>query len=286
MNSTKNKILVTGVTGRLGQVMARELLKEGFSVRGMARVLSHPVAKELEAEGIEIVQGNFEEPDSLLEAFQGIGGLYLIVVGAVKEEEYVIAGVDATKKSDIVHLIYCSHLSADPLHGYENDPARSAENYIRTSGIPYTIFRPVDFMENYTSPFPWWKEETLINGVRDPRSPDFVRQFIAIKDIVFFALKAFHNPEVWIGRELNIAGDEIVLRDLPKLFSKILGRPMDLKKITWEEWKEYFNLPPLIVEIFQWYEKSCFVVDVAALRKQYPHLQTFEEFLKGADWGA
>ncbi|HPJ08965.1 MAG TPA: NAD-dependent epimerase/dehydratase family protein, partial [Deltaproteobacteria bacterium] len=55
--------LVTGATGFIGSVLARELIDQGHEVRALA--LPGESAKELERLGIDIRKGDLTNPESL-----------------------------------------------------------------------------------------------------------------------------------------------------------------------------------------------------------------------------
>ncbi|MFC1863666.1 NmrA family NAD(P)-binding protein [Thermodesulfobacteriota bacterium] len=145
----------------------------------------------------------------------------------------------------------------------------------------YTIVRSVEFMEDFNE---WWKDEILKDGISDPRAGDFPRQFIACKDLASLAVQAFNNPEEWIGPAINVAGDEMTNTEMAEIFSRVLGRPVPLNLITWEEWEERYHIPSVIVDVWKWYNKTRFVADVKALRKQYPNMQRLEDFLRETGW--
>jgi len=66
----REKVLVTGGTGFLGNALTRRLINEGYPVRVLARKLSK--TEHLKALGVEIFFGDVADPESLTAAFQGI----------------------------------------------------------------------------------------------------------------------------------------------------------------------------------------------------------------------
>ena len=65
-------ILVTGATGTQGGAVARELLDRGFEVRAMTRSPDKPAAQALAELGAEVVQGNYDDAESIAAAMQGV----------------------------------------------------------------------------------------------------------------------------------------------------------------------------------------------------------------------
>jgi dihydroflavonol-4-reductase len=74
MNTTKEKILVIGGAGFLGNNLVRELLKDKQAVRTSVRNTSNK--KPFEGLYCEIVQADLLDKDSLLKAMDGIDIVY------------------------------------------------------------------------------------------------------------------------------------------------------------------------------------------------------------------
>jgi len=70
-------ILVTGATGTVGRQVVAELLARGHSVRALTR----DPAKAAFPDGVEVVQGDLTDPDSLIDALKDVTGLHLITFG-------------------------------------------------------------------------------------------------------------------------------------------------------------------------------------------------------------
>ena len=56
-------VLVTGITGKQGGSVAQALLRHGHRVRGLTRNPGSDRARELTDQGIEMVKGDFDDPD-------------------------------------------------------------------------------------------------------------------------------------------------------------------------------------------------------------------------------
>lgn len=69
------KALVTGASGFIGSAVARALLRHGFTVRVLQRPQSE--SHNIDALGdVEIVEGNLEDPESLIRAVAGCEALF------------------------------------------------------------------------------------------------------------------------------------------------------------------------------------------------------------------
>ncbi len=145
-----SNILITGGTGFIGGYLIQQLIHRGHQVR----VLIRPSKKTPDLPkglSVEVVVAGFDDPRGLRAAMVDIDTVYHLA-GAEWKGAYAslmeidIAGtravVDMAKESGINHLFYLSHLGADRASAYPVMKAKAiAEEYIRRSGLGYTIFR-------------------------------------------------------------------------------------------------------------------------------------------------
>ena len=114
-------ILVTGATGHLGNVLVRELINRGESVRAL--VLPDEDLSPIKGLPIDIVKGDILQPDSLVPAMQGIDLVYhmaaLVTIMPGKEEILRQVNVEGTKnviaaakKAGVRRLVYTSSIHA------------------------------------------------------------------------------------------------------------------------------------------------------------------------------
>ena len=73
------------------------------------------------------------------------------------------------------------------------------EEHIRKLGLPYTIIRPVFFMENWLG-----MRARMESGMLALRKPDTRLQMSAVDDIGAFVAMASEFPERWQGRALDM----------------------------------------------------------------------------------
>lgn len=76
--SGQRAIVVTGATGLQGGAVARQLLEDGWHVRGLTRDADSKQAQALAALGAEVVQGDMGEAASLRPVFEGAYGVYSV----------------------------------------------------------------------------------------------------------------------------------------------------------------------------------------------------------------
>lgn len=279
----QTRILVTGATGRQGGAAARHLLAGGFSVSALTRDPGKAQAHLLSRKGAEIVKGNLEDRSSLDRALKGVYGVFAVQdYWEHKEEGEIREGrllLEAAKAAQVRHFVYSSVASADRNTGLAHfESKRVLEEALRASGMPYTILRPVFFMENFDAN----RSEILEQGVlRLPLPPDRKLQMIATHDIGAFTALAFSEPETLLGRTLEIAGAELTPLQMAEVFSEILGKPVRFEEVPLASLRES---NPEVHRMFSWFRDKGYGVDVPRLRARYPFLRTFGEWLRETGW--
>ena len=109
----ENVILVFGATGTQGGAVARQLLTNGYKVRALVRNPDSEKAQTLARLGAELVQGNFDIPDSIKSAITGVWGVFAVQnsheAGVEKEEEQgkTIAHARLFRRCEALCLCLC-----------------------------------------------------------------------------------------------------------------------------------------------------------------------------------
>ena len=78
-------ILLTGANGQLGRIVVETLLAHGLAERLAVSVRNPARAGDLQARGVDVRQGDFDDPASLKRAFAGVDRLLLISVDGDNE---------------------------------------------------------------------------------------------------------------------------------------------------------------------------------------------------------
>lgn len=271
-------ILVAGATGRQGGAVVDQLLERGHIVRGMTRKPDSTKAQRVAEKGIAVVEGDYAVPESLLAAMDGVDGVFFYTAFSPNELMYGTNVLKAAKAAGVKHLIYSLGAAADPEKGMAGAMAGQIETKIRESGVPYTIVRPVAFMENYRGQ----QKRITSGGIVDSRAPDRIATMIAVRDIGFFVGEAFDHPEQWLGRAENISGDQMTMEELATTFSRVVGQEIPYNRMPLDEYLAM--LPKPLRPLFRWYEEVGYSADTAGWREQYPGLMTLEEYLIETGW--
>ena len=270
-------VLVGGATGRQGGAVVDELLARGYRVRALTRNPQSDAAQSLGARGVEVVAGDYGDRDSLDAAMRDIHKVFFYSGFSPDELDEGLNVIAAAKAAGVRHLVYSSGAAAEPGKGIPG-AKMEIEKAILNSGLPYTVFRPVAFMENFES----LKKSIVKSGVTDSRAPDRMLHFIAVRDIGLFVGEAFDKPGRWQGKAINIAGDRMTVQQHVDIFSEALGRPVPYRQLPLAEFLA--AMPKPLRPLFRWYDEVGYTADVEALRRELPQLTTLRQYLRSAGW--
>jgi len=263
-------ILVTGGTGHQGGAAARNLLADGWHVRALVRDAEKPAAWALADAGAELVLGDLNDRASLDAALAGAYGAYSVQTGrgGLAEETAQARNLaDAAVAAGVQHFVYSS------VRGADRDSVLpwivgkvEHERYLRTLELPITIWRPVTFMENILG-----QTEAILGGKVSGMEPrDVVHQWIALDDIGRFIALSFREPETWIGRATEIAGDELTGDEQAGVLTRALGIPVVFEQAS----PPPGMAPPPSAAI----EPPLTRADIPALRRFIPDLVTLAQW--------
>ena len=276
-------ILVCGATGKQGGAVARSLLERGFQVRGLTRNPQKPEAQALADHGAEVVQGDMEDRSAMDRMLEGAYGIFSVqnfwetgYDGEVQQGKTV---ADAARAAGVDHFVYSSVGSAHRKTGIPHFESKwEIEEHVRQIGLPFTIFRPTFFMQNWE-----WTREMILGGtLAQPLDPDKPFQQVAVEDVGAFTTIAFENPDRWIGREVDLAGDEQTMPEMAETFGRVIGREVSYYQVPWDQFGEQMGEEATLN--FRWINEVGYEADIAALRQEYPELTSFERYLRTHGW--
>src|SRR6266436_6819344 len=146
-------VLVTGATGTVSTALLGALKgKPGLRLRALVRDPAGAKAQALQKDGVEVVAGDLEEPDTLTEAFEGVDIMWLLTPASALEPSMGSNAVLAAKQANVKHIVRNSAIKAG--HDAPNRNGRLhalVEEAVKASGIPWTILRPHYYMQNLLS---------------------------------------------------------------------------------------------------------------------------------------
>jgi uncharacterized protein YbjT (DUF2867 family) len=276
MGEEQRLIVVTGATGRQGGAVARRLLSQGaWRVRGLTRDPAKLPAR-----------ADFNDRASLDRAFEGAYGVFSMQnfweTGYEMEVRQGRTIADAAAAAGVQHLVYNSVGGADRNTGIPHFESKwEIEQHIRTLGIPYTVFRPVFFMDNFNTQS--YRDSILDGRLVFGLRPETKLQMIAVEDIGAFVAAAFAGRDRFLSQGIEIGGDALTMPEVASCFSEVLGRPVEFVPLTLDEVRE--SSPEWAV-MLEWFETRGYRANVEELRRMHPGLQTFAQWLERSDWSS
>jgi len=236
MNNASNTVLVAGATGQLSMAICRLLTKKGVRVKGLVRSTS---AKEkvaaLQQMGVQTVEGDLKDSQSLRHALQGVTGVISTVTAIVSRQEGdTLQTVDnegqqhlieAAASAGVQHFIFVS------VHPFTHDfplqtAKRNAEKKLKESGMKYTILQPTVFIEIWLSPimgFDVAEAKVTIYGEGNNRF-----HWISMYDVAAYAVAALGNEKA-ANKTYELGGPQALSPlEVVQIFEKVLGKKMEI----------------------------------------------------------
>ena len=269
-------ILVTGATGRQGGAVYRHLQKKGFSLRALVRDPSSDQARQLKGHGEKVLQGSLDDPESLMRAMDGVYGVFSVQPHSANEIQQGVAVIEAAKRQGVTHFVYSSVGAADEETGIPHFESKiKVEERLLSSGLKYTIVRPVFFMENWHRGF----GASIRNGqLQQPLSPATNLQMVAVDDIGAFAALAFEHPGKWKNKTFSLAGDELSMQQIADAFSRLTGQDVKYVQVSWDQFEK--NMGRELTVMYHWFEERGFHFDIEQTRREYPLTHSFDRWLQ------
>lgn len=280
-------ILVTGATGTQGGAVTRALLDRGHNVKAMTRNPDAESAKELERLGATPVEGDFNKPDTIQQAAQGVDAAYAMSTpyeeGPDTETEQGKQLVKALDEAGVPHIVYASVASADQETGipFFDSKVPVEECVANECEATHTVVAPVFFRENLLT------EDTLKqldDGNLVLALPeDTALQTIGADEIGRFARYAFENPDEMAGRRVDIASDELTGPEMAARLTDATGERITFQELPLNDLKEQ---NPGFGTMFEWFQQEGYDVDVRQLKTEYDDVswQTFDQWANDQDW--
>jgi uncharacterized protein YbjT (DUF2867 family) len=132
-------ILVTGASGTVGSELVRLLRDQGQPVR--AGVHAQPLA----IDGVEAVAFDFDRPETIPPALEGVNQVYLLSFAVTHERSLV----EAARRAGIERIVKHSAFGAAEQEFLSGRLHREVELEIEASGMAWTFLRPNYFMQNF-----------------------------------------------------------------------------------------------------------------------------------------
>ena len=224
--------VVTGATGHVGSVVARELLAAGHKVRAIVR--SADKAKALGAQGAELLSGELGDVGFLTRALRGADGAFLLLPPPPPDAPDVRALQDrvahtqaaAVNESGVRHVVLLSSWGAEkpagtgPIVGLH-----VLEEALKKTGAVSTFLRAGSFTENLLSMLPAAQHQSILPNFFPPERK---LASIATRDIAPVAVRTLLSPPAATQVVYVLGSHEYSPVDQAAYLSKKLGKEIKL----------------------------------------------------------
>jgi uncharacterized protein YbjT (DUF2867 family) len=217
-------VLVTGATGTVGDAVTEFLLERGASVLGAA-VRNADDASHLR-EGVQSRPFDFSmSPAELDHALKGCDRLFLMRPPAIADvQKYLFPVIDAAQRSGIQQIVF---LSLQGVQQNRSTPHYAVEQYLKSTGAPYTSLRPNFFMQNLSTIHA--AEIRDDDDVFVPAGLSFTA-FIDARDIGRVAAAVLTEPG-HIKQAYTLSGEQsLTYRSVAAILSDVLGRSIHYRR--------------------------------------------------------
>lgn len=285
MTANKNRtIVVTGATGLQGSAVVRHLLANGWRVCALTRSPSGVKAQQLSLQGAKVIQGNMDDPASLLPVFEGAYGVFSVqnpilsgFEGEVRQGKNV---ADAVRQAGVQHLVYSSTGTGARDTGIPSWESKLIiEDYMKSLGLPLTILRPTAFMELMTEKkfYPavsTWQIMPKLMGSATKIG------WMCTDDIGFIAAKVFAEPDQFIGKELKLASDVLSIDECREIYRSVMGREPSRFPMPLWVFERFGYIGKDLPTMWRWLREANHVFDTLSTQAVHPNALRVQEWLE------
>jgi uncharacterized protein YbjT (DUF2867 family) len=228
-----NVILLTGVTGKTGGEVAKQLLARGVKFRAIVR--NEAKAEALKAAGVELVVGDIADAGTVKRALQGVAKALIVLPNGKTQQANEEQFTDLAKAAGVQHLVKMSSMEA-VVHAETPIPKAhwAVEEYIRASGLPWTMLKPNFFMQNLLASagsIKTQKKFSLPMG-------DGTTGMADIRDIAAVCVEVL-TGQGHAGQSYEITGPEVLtFHDVAARFSEVLGEKIEYVPMPMAQFRE------------------------------------------------
>ncbi|KAJ6125769.1 hypothetical protein N7523_003389 [Penicillium sp. IBT 18751x] len=301
-------LVVFGATGQQGgsvidAVLNNPELSKEYSLRAITRDATRTSAQSLRDRGVEIVEADVDDPQSLPSAVAQAHTVFIVTFSVydehlkTRELRQTKDIADAAVAAGAQYLIYSSCVGAERLWGKPVtafDSKADCEAYIRTLPVKSAFFDPAMFMQNFLTnqrpqPMPGKEGDEITYAIANFISPDAPIPLIdTVKDSGKYVGTILANPDRYAGNTFYAATAFYSYREAAEIITRFTGKRTIYVQIPLEQWIGY--LPPgyekAMAEMMRWIENPGYFGPQSkeevkwTVQQVKDDLTTFEEFVE------
>lgn len=238
-------VLVTGATGRIGRLVVDALVGAGVNVRALTR---RPADAELPS-AVDVVHGDFTEPDSLDDALCDVSAVFLVWTLATATAPAVVERL--AQNAQRVVFLSAPHRTPHPFFQQPNPMAKTldeVEQLIAHAGLTSTVVRPGMFATNALH---WWAP--AIRAGQPVRWPYTGVETAPVdeRDVAEVAARILCDAGQAGGDYVLTGPESLSQADQIRVIGDVIGRQIIVEDLTPEEFRREteHTWPPPVVDM-------------------------------------
>jgi uncharacterized protein YbjT (DUF2867 family) len=304
----KKIIAVIGATGAQGGGVVNAILNDpsgGFTPRAITRNVNSDKAKALSSKGVEVVQADADDIESLKKAFKGAYGAFCVTnyweyLSPEKEKAQAKNMAEAAKDAKVSHVVWSTledsrewiplddNRMPTLMDNYKVphfDAKGESNKFFKEAGVPTTFMIASFYWDNFIyfgmGPKKGQDGKLAITFPLDDKK----LAGIGAGDIGKCAYGIFKAGNKYIGKTIGIAGDQLTGSEMAEKFSKALGKDVHYNSVPPDVYRS-FGFPGAddLGNMFQFhrdFQKDYLEVrDIARTKSLNPELKNFDEWLE------
>ena len=219
-------ILVTGASGTVGSEVVKALGGRSAGVRAGYRTRPQSVPA-----GVESVKLDYERPETIRPALQGVDTLFLLS-NTVDPERKV---VDEAKRAGVKRIVKLSVIGAAEEGFTFARWHRAVEKYIEASGLGWTFLRPNGFMQNVVT----YMGETMRSqsAIYSPAG-NAAASHVDARDVGAVGARVL-TDKGHEGKAYELTGPAaLTYGQIAEILSRVLGRTIGYVPISPEQYRQ------------------------------------------------
>ena len=219
-------ILVTGASGTVGSEVVKALGGRSAGVRAGYRTRPQNVPA-----GVESVKLDYERPETIRPALQGVDTLFLLS-NTVEPERKV---VDEAKRAGVKRIVKLSVIGAAEEGFTFARWHRAVEKYIEASGLGWTFLRPNGFMQNVVT---YMGETIRSQSAIYSTAGNAAASHIDARDVGAVGARVL-TDKGHEGKAYELTGPAaLTYGQIAEILSRVLGRTIGYVPISPEQYRQ------------------------------------------------
>ena len=249
----KPVLVVTGAAGQMGRRVV-ELLLETQAGRIVATTRNPKKIADLADRGAIVRHADFDEPRSLINAFDGAERLLLISTDAVdlpgRRVKQHKEAIEAAKRAGVQHIVYTSVTNPEP-----PTPVLVAQDHwdteqlVAASGLSWTVLRNNVYSEVILIALP----DAVVRGQLPAAAGEDGAAWVTREDCARVAAAILASSET-SNRAIDVTGPAVVnYHEIARLATELTGHPVSYLPLEPEAFRANVvanGLPEFVADLF------------------------------------